>query len=323
MNSIYDRLFNIPLGPDFADYFLLNLSRGLAGDLVKRICFCLGDTNTGKSTIVKACTNAFGKFVGTFNAKNFALKDINTDEAANLRWILLNRYNRLDFSNEIKSTESLDGNAIKMISSGGDEIVARNHCKGEETFTPHFMTYIMANDLNKIVPLDNAVVDRLTIFNFKRKFVDNPKTIYELKKDENLEQEIKTEKFKRLFGMLIIQRYFKFNQVENRIENIPKEIKNDKKEWIGDDKEIGLIPTFLQQYEITKRSKNYITNSELEQWLNESNPGTSLKKFGIELKKHLILLGIDPENEVYSKVKKIDGKAQRVWFGLLRKEDDL
>ena len=55
MNSIYDRLFNIPLGPDFADYFLLNLSRGLAGDLVKSICFCLGDTNTGKSTIVKAC----------------------------------------------------------------------------------------------------------------------------------------------------------------------------------------------------------------------------------------------------------------------------
>ena len=69
-----------------------------------------------------------------------------------------------------------------MISSGGDEIVARNHCKGEETFTPHFMTYIMANDLNKIVPLDNAVVDRLTIFNFKCKFVDNPINIYEFKK---------------------------------------------------------------------------------------------------------------------------------------------
>ena len=84
MNSNYDRFFNIPLGPDFADY-LLNLSRGLAGDLVKRICFCLGDTNTGKSTLVKACTNAFGKFVGTVNAKNFALK----------------------------STVSLEGNAIK------------------------------------------------------------------------------------------------------------------------------------------------------------------------------------------------------------------
>ena len=46
MNSIYDRLFNVPLGPDFADYFVLNLSRGWVGDLVKRICFCLGDTNT-------------------------------------------------------------------------------------------------------------------------------------------------------------------------------------------------------------------------------------------------------------------------------------
>ena len=49
--------------------------------------FLLGDTNTGKSTVVKACANAFDKFVGTLNAKNFALKESNTDEAANLRWV--------------------------------------------------------------------------------------------------------------------------------------------------------------------------------------------------------------------------------------------
>ena len=54
----------------------------------------------------------------------------------------------------------------------------------------------MANDQKKIVPLDNAVYTRLTIFNFKRKFVDNPRNIYELKKDNNLEQEIETDRFK-------------------------------------------------------------------------------------------------------------------------------
>ena len=73
--------------------------------------------------------------------------------------------------------------------------------------------------------MDNAVVRRLTVFNFKRKFVDNPRNIYELKKDNNLEQEIETAKFKQLFGMLIIQRYIKFNEEENRIESVPKEIK--------------------------------------------------------------------------------------------------
>ena len=72
---------------------------------------------------------------------------------------MFTRFDRLDFSNETKSTVCLDGNSIKSIASGGDKIVARNHCKGEEPLTPHFMTYIMANDLNRIVPLDNAVSD--------------------------------------------------------------------------------------------------------------------------------------------------------------------
>ena len=48
-----------------------------------------------------------------------------------------------------------------------------------------------------------------------------------------------------------------------------------------------------------------------------------MKKFAIEFKKHLVLLDIDTENEVYNSVKKINGKAQRVWFGLLRKDDEL
>ena len=56
----------------------------------------------------------------------------NTDEAANLRWVLLIRIEKLEFSYEIKATVSLDGNAIKSKASGGDKIVARKHYKGEE-----------------------------------------------------------------------------------------------------------------------------------------------------------------------------------------------
>ena len=77
---------------------------------------------------------------------------------------------------------------------------------------------------------------------------------------------------------------------------------------------IGLIPTFLQSHETIAHSKHYITPSEIEQWFkNASNPGTSMKKFGIELKKHLSLLGINPETEVKSKVKKMVSHKQ---FGL-------
>ena len=76
--------------------------------------------NTGKSTILKACANAFVKFVGICNANIFTRKESNTDEATNLRWILLNMFDRFELSNEIKSIISLDGNVIKSIYSSGD-----------------------------------------------------------------------------------------------------------------------------------------------------------------------------------------------------------
>ena len=48
----------------------------------------------------------------------------------------------------------------------------------------------------------------------------------ELKKqNKNLEQEIETDQFERLFGMIIKHRYMKFNREENRHETIPKESK--------------------------------------------------------------------------------------------------
>ena len=55
---------------------------------------------------------------------------------------------------------------------------------------------------------------------------------------------------------------------------------------------------FLQNYEISTSSKHYITNSKIEPWLNESNPGSSMKKFGIELSKHFGLFGMNSANEV-------------------------
>ena len=54
------------------------------------------------------------------------------------------------------------------------------------------MVYGYANDINDIVPMDDAVIERLTIFSFKRQFVDNPSNILQLKKDPNLDNEIKT-----------------------------------------------------------------------------------------------------------------------------------
>ena len=106
---------------------------------MKRFFFGLGSGNSGKSTLVKAYTSSFGGLIGTFNAENISYKDNNnSDEAASMRWVLLLRHSRIIFSNEIKADVKLNGNFIKKLSSGGDELLARQLYCPETTFVPHF-----------------------------------------------------------------------------------------------------------------------------------------------------------------------------------------
>ena len=62
IKDILNRCIYNQLGEEVGNYFLLNISRGIAGDMMKRILFGLGETNSGKSTIVKACVNTFGDY---------------------------------------------------------------------------------------------------------------------------------------------------------------------------------------------------------------------------------------------------------------------
>jgi hypothetical protein len=112
MASVEKRLFIDPLGAEVADYWLLNLARGLAGDLMKRLLFGLGSTDCGKSTITTACKNSLGGYFGSFNGESLAYRNCSQDEASQMRWVMLLRYKRLIFSNEMKSTVELNGNMI-------------------------------------------------------------------------------------------------------------------------------------------------------------------------------------------------------------------
>ena len=79
MMDVKQRFFDIALGIEIGNYFLLQLSRGLAGDLIcmKKIMFKgLGPSNSGKSTLVEACQLSLVDYVGTFNAETLAFRDI-------------------------------------------------------------------------------------------------------------------------------------------------------------------------------------------------------------------------------------------------------
>ena len=123
---------------------------------------------------------------------------------------LLLRFKRIILSNEVKNGDgekdiALNGNMIKKLSSGGDSVVGRSHCKEETPFIPHFLAICLANDMLKIKPYDDAVDARAKIMKFDKTFVDNPSNEYELQKDENIKSEMNTEKFQRCFVMLLIK----------------------------------------------------------------------------------------------------------------------
>ena len=322
METIKTRLFHNPLGVELGDYLLQNLARGLSGELMKRFLFGLGGTNGGKSALTDAIKLSCGDYIGIFNAENLAYRQSSADEAAQLRWALLLRFKRIIISNEVKTGDgekdiALNGNMLKKLSSGGDGVVGRSHCKEETDFIPHFLTLCLANDMLKIKPYDDAVNNRLKILKFDKTFVDKPSNEYELQKDDNIKAEMNTDKFQRCFVMLLIKYYADWNdakQVEGYVEVEPPVVSQGKQEWVEEAE--GFLSTFLKDFELTGNdAEDKIKSSEIEDWIKAKKLGISMMKFGLEMKKFLKVNKIEG---VYNKDKKVGGKNSVWWFGIKR-----
>ncbi len=150
----------------------------------------------------------------------------------------------------------------------------------------------------------------MEIYNYKKTFKDNPENEFELKIDPNLDEEIKTLKFKHALVHLIISEYV--STTENIQITVPKEMEENKIEWIGNDTR-NIMDGFLLEYEITNNINDFTKSSEIIDWLNRSKLGISFKKFFIELKKYAQIKKYD---KVQNIKKKIDGNTENVWIGI-------
>ena len=310
MEYIKKTLFYDPLGENVGNYLLLNISRGLAGDIMKRIIFGLGESNSGKSLLVKAICLACGDYANTFNAENLSHKNTFNDEAQMNRWALLLRYSRLLLSNELKSTVELNGNMIKKHSSGGDQLIGRVHGGLEIPFIPHYLLLIFANDLPPIKPYDDAINNRTSVANYKKAFVDNPTNEFELKKDDALEEKIKTVEFRTCLVYLFIKTYGGY--IKGIIKDeIVDEVKDAKAVWIS--QKDNVISMFLEEHELTNDKNDFIKSNKLVDWLEYKKLGITMKKFAIELNKYCKLKKYD---NIKNGDKFIDKKAHTVWYGI-------
>lgn len=309
INDIKRRFFYNPLTEEVGDYYMELLARGLMGDKMKKIAFCLGKSDTGKSTITKAFQASVGLYCGTFNAECFTLKATSQDEAQILRWAFLARYKRLMFSNEMNLLAKLNGNMIKKIASGGDTLVGRTHGGNETNFIPHYFCSAFANDISEISPYDDAVRNRLCIISYDKVFVDDPTEPHHLQKDPNIEHEISTDEFQMCFIQLMIQSYVNFKK--NGEMPKPEKVMYAMKEWIAQDADV--MNTFLNDFEF---GDGFLPSNEIKEWLKENNLMMSEVKIAREIKQYAERKGFEIEN----KYKKIDGKSVKCWFGIKRLE---
>jgi hypothetical protein len=312
MEDIKHRIFYQVLGKEVGDYFISNLSRGLAGDGIrmKRILFGLGVSNSGKGVLTTACMKALGDYVGSFNAGNLVHRNTSQEEAQIMRWALLLRFKRIIISNELKSDTVLDGTQIKKISSGGDELVGRQMQKEEVEFVSHFLPIILANDLPKIKPYDDAVNTRLRILTYNKTFVDEPSNEFELKNDPSIKDEITTPKFQSAFVHILLRSYADYIH-NKRVEIEPIEVMEAKQDWV--EESTSVITDFLEDFEFTDDTRDYVLSEDIKKWLDGKKLGITFNKFVMELKKYS---AIKKFRNVDRFVKRIGNKTPKAWMGI-------
>lgn len=142
IKDITDKIFTNLYG-DKKDLALNFLSRALAGHHEdKRWASYLGNRNCGKGVEYDLLSEAFQKYVNTFELGNmlYCRKTTgmeNVDCSKKLYWLIDLEFTRLAISQEIPENKSgmvINGKMLKKITGGGDTIVARRNYDRKDTY---------------------------------------------------------------------------------------------------------------------------------------------------------------------------------------------
>ena len=171
-NEVYNKLFLGVFGKkEIAEYFLKCLARSVAGEVEDKLFFIVqGRTNSGKGGITDGVFNVFQSIFGNYNIGNLCKKRADGDIAKINSWKVPLRTCRVAIANE-KSSEKIDGEAMKMCASGGDPQTARQNNQNESTFKLQCSFWLFCNDPPNFVGLDDAGVERLRIFTTAYKYL--------------------------------------------------------------------------------------------------------------------------------------------------------
>lgn len=286
-NKILNPIFSIidiekdSVNVQLRDNFLHNISKAVAGHIEsKQWILMQGLRDCGKSVISALIKECFETYIEFTNVGNFINKNLNTDSAKALSWILDYEFKRLAITQEVslQDKQGIDGSIIKKFCSGGDYLNARKNNRDEVEFRIQSSLMICCNDFPEISPTDTMEFCRE--YQIKSKFVgdDYPeekklKTFSYFKSDNSIKEFIKNKEVINEFLLIILEAY------NNKVE-YPKSIKQEL-EAVEDEEDTTKL---FNLFEFTNSEKDIISNDELKATLKYNNIIFAIKKCKILLK---------------------------------------
>ena len=304
-SEINARLFIQPFSSEaVGSYMKMRFARSLSGCYCDKKFICaLGDADSSKGTITKAMRSAFGGYVVEWNANYLKYNGHSgADEAKKLSWIFPFANARLAISNEARMDKTpLDGNLIKTLSSGGDEMSARKNFHDEMPIIIRASFFYLGNDMPAITPKDSGIQTRVRMIRFSKRFVERPSGTNELLADPLIKSKIATTEWSDSLFWLIMDAY-SFRTDE------PDDVLEETKEWVPCET-MELREVLEEKYTIDVADvsdDNFTSSRDIIAFLKTMNVNLSDQKIGRELSK----LGLIKDD------KRIGGKTIRILRGI-------
>jgi len=306
--ELMDRVIHGVFGVSKGDYYLKVVARAMAGEIYdKAFVVVVGDSNSGKGVNTDLLRLTFGlnNFIGNYNSGAFAVRKNSVLDAKAFSWLVPIKDTRIAFSNEASMETSLDGNIIKMISSGGDTLTARQNHQDEQDFIPQTTIFAFLNDIPQITPKDDAIMNRLSVIETEYSYLsgddyERNKSLKNVRRaDDDLKSVwIKKAEVQQAFAMLVCEAY------EDTKPLRPPEVKQDTAEWSEED---GVEEIVKNLFEATGKEEDYVLQTRLINLAkSKTNNSISPNKIGKLLKK----LGLE------RKKRKVNGKAEWCFNGI-------
>jgi hypothetical protein len=276
-----DILLKLFSNKEEVDYFLYTIQKALTGNVYdthgKDWVTILGPRDSGKSMIGLLFQNTFHQYFTSIDSSNFILKKSLGESARNLNFLALLQHSRIAFLSESKSTEKIDGDMLKRVTSGGDPHTIRGIYKEERQIVSQAKLFFVVNkQLETDVP---DVFETQIGFTLKNKFVaeiDVEKekinkigqfTYYT--KDENIKWIINNQDYINSFLHLVL---------DVKPCEMPTELKEDKEQ----DMELYSKNTLIKtHYDITFLDSDFVSSKDLQNKL-KMNP-RNLKSILLEM----------------------------------------